>query len=63
MNSRCLKLANGNNNKKKKNRKIKAKQRAETSRETIGNQIISTRREKMLKCENKQRQEKNHIMR
>ena len=62
MNSRCPKLAHGNN-KKTKHGKIKAKQRVETSLETVRNQIISTLREKMPKCENKQKQENNYFMR
>ena len=41
----------------------KTKQRVETSFETIRNQIISTQREKMPKCENKQKQEINYFMR
>ena len=48
---------------KRKHGKIKAKQRVETSLETVRNQIISTRREKMPKCENKQKQENNYFMR
>ena len=60
MNSRCPKLAHG---KKKtttttKHGKPKAKQRVKTSLETVRNQLISTRRKKMPKCENKQKQEK-----
>ena len=62
MNSRCPKLAHGNN-KKTKHGKIKEKQRVETSLETVRNQIISTLREKMRKCENKQKQENNYFMR
>ena len=48
---------------KRKHLKIKTKQRVETSFETIINQIISTQREKMPKCENKQKQEINYFMR
>ena len=48
---------------KTKHGKIKAKQRVETSLETVRNQIISTRREKMPKCENKQNMENNYLMR
>ena len=48
---------------KTKHVKIKTKQRVETSFETIRNQIISTQREKMPKCENKQKQEINYFMR
>ena len=47
----------------KKHGEIKAKQRVETSLETVRNQIISTLREKMPKCENKQKQENNYFMR
>ena len=42
-----------------KHGEIKAKQRVETSLETVRNQIISTLCEKMPKCENKQKQENN----
>ena len=48
---------------KTKHGEIKVKQRVETSLETVRNQIISTRREKMPKCENKQKQENNYFMR
>ena len=48
---------------KTKHVKIKTKQRVETSFETIRNQIISAQREKMPKCENKQKQEINYFMR
>ena len=48
---------------KTKHGEIKAKQRVETSLETVRNQIISTLREKMPKCENNQKQENNYLMR
>ena len=48
---------------KTKHGEIKEKQRVETSLETVRNQIISTRRAKMPKCENKQKQENNYFMR
>ena len=48
---------------KTKHGKIKAKQRVETSLETVRTQIISTLREKMPKCENEQKQENNYFMR
>ena len=52
------KISSRQQQQQKKHGKIKAKQRVETRLETIRNQIISTRREKMPKCENKQKQEK-----
>ena len=53
MNSRCPKLAHGNN--KKQNTEKSKQNREQKPVLKLRNQIISTRREKMPKCENKQK--------
>ena len=61
MNSRCPKLAHGNN--KKQNTEKSKQNREQKPVLKLRNQIISTRHEKIPKCENKQKQENNYFMR